>query len=174
MHWCARRFVCGAQSVSPLRACGHTVVFNDGAQMRPKPTVSSRQNLPCFGCVKVHLLDQGIEIGELYFVSQFLNEIDMNMPAIDILIEIENMHFKQWLRPINCWARSKTCDAVQGFIFQPHNAGREYTHKGNLTAVRIDVCGGEPQFATKMITLDDFARHSILSPQQRRCASKVP
>ena len=109
---------------------------------------------------------QGIGRRKLSLLPKPGNEFDMNVLAVDVPVEVEDMHLEQWLHPIERWPGADARDAVQRRTVDAMDAYREYTHHRALPALKIDVGGRIAEIAAETLPGNDTPGHPVRSTKQ--------
>ena len=121
----------------------------------------------------MHLLDQRIEIRELQFFTQLLDEFDVNVLAINIFVEIENVSLEQRFCSVDSGPRPQGGNAVQRFILESENTRGEDTHQRDLASVGIDICCRVSKASSQVIPFYNLAGHPVSPTQQGGCPLQI-
>ena len=111
--------------------------------------------------VNVHLCYQIVDVLVFLLPSQSVDEVDVDIAAVDVLVEIEEVDLQQRLRAVERGSRSHTRDAVAGPVPQARDSHRENAGYGALAAPQIDVGGRIAKAAADLFAFDDLAGHAV-------------
>ena len=115
--------------------------------------------------ILVHLRNERIEGLEALLVAQLGDELNLDPPAVQISVEVEQMRLEQRLAAAHGWPRTEARDA--GKPLRPHTA---HTHckdarerRSASLQAQIGRCKSQP--APEMQALDDAAAHAVWTTQ---------
>ena len=64
----------------------------------------------------MHLRNQVVNLIELLLFAQPADEVYMDVPAIDVVVEIEQVDLEDGLGPIERGSRPDACDGIARFV----------------------------------------------------------
>src|SRR5258707_8205858 len=115
--------------------------------------------------IGLDLLHQGIHIAEFQFVSQSVAKIKLEPLTINVAVKIQKIRFNPQVFTFKGGAIAQTAHRHEPFIAQCCPACVNAISRQDLFRPRFEVCGGEANCATAMITVYDDALDNVGTAQ---------
>ena len=111
---------------------------------------------------------EGVEIGETLFVAQLVHETNGNMLAVDVAVEIEQVHLEQRPRATHGRPDAEVGDAGQRLVAQAADLDGENAGHRQRIVLDADVRGGETELAADLVAVRDLAVDDVRPAEQAR------
>src|SRR5688572_6235416 len=118
--------------------------------------------------VPMHLLDQRIERVETYLVAQAGNEIDVEVAAVEVAIEIEQMNLEQRDRAVERRSRAEARDSRERREARTIDPNGEDAPERDHLSMQRQVGRRETQFAPQPLSELHAAADAVRPAEQPR------
>ena len=116
--------------------------------------------------VAADLLHERLEGIEAALVAQPVQEIDGDMAAVDVLVEVEQVHLEQAAGAVHRGPGAHVGHTLYRFPIQPEHLDREHALYRRAMTMQEDIGGGEADGASPLVSVRHPSHHPVGSAEQ--------